>query len=33
MVMLVFWNSEGAEGACINKDFQFADSPYRYLSW
>lgn len=32
-VMLVFWNSEGAESACINKDFQFADSPYRYLSW
>lgn len=32
VVMLVFWNSEGAESACINKNLQFADSPYRYLS-
>ena len=31
-IMLVFRNSKGAEGACINKDFQSAASPYRYLS-
>ena len=32
VIMLVFRDGEGAKSACINKDFQSAASPYRYLS-
>lgn len=32
LIMFVFGNSEGTEGAGIDKDLQSKASPYRYLS-